>query len=194
MLPPIRPSSFPVQPASVFLVDVALRPLMPIDLEEPAAPGELGEGQVGVTITLGRVAERLLVVTVTLHLENNPYYEGHATYGGRFQMSESVPPEEMEETWRQVARELAPVTLYPFLRELFLNLTGRTLAPSVVLPFGPIPLEGEIEIPTTDAEQRVLQFESSSTYRKTRLSPAAESSGTKRKGRSQRKRKSPESG
>jgi preprotein translocase subunit SecB len=193
MLPPIRLSSYPVRPVSVFLVDVSLRPLMPIDLEEPAAPNELGEGQVGVTITLGRVAERLLIVTVTLHLENNPYYEGHASYGGRFQMSESVPPEEMEETWRQVARELAPVTLYPFLRELFLNLTGRTLSPSVVLPFGPIPLEGEIEIPTTDAEQRVLQFESSSTYRKTHLSAAAESSGAKRKG-SQRKRKSTESG
>lgn len=166
MLPPIRLSSYPVQPQSVFLVEVTIRQLLSIAIDH-SLPTELPEGEVGVTVTLARVEERVLVVAITLSLENNPWYEGHATYAGRFHMSEAVPPEEMEQAWQYVASELAPITLYPFLRELLLNLTGRTLAPSVVLPFAPVPLSpGELNIPTTDAEQRVMQFGGSGTFKR----------------------------
>jgi hypothetical protein len=167
--PVITRPPYDVQPERVFLLEVNIRTSGFAISDDEIEGREIEEGEIGVLLTLGRPTERTLVVCITLEFENSRWYEGTTTYGAEFRMAEHVPPEAMESTWRYVASELAPITLYPFLREVLLNVTGRTLAPKLVLPFAPLPLEmGNLEIPTTDAEQRVMQFEASGTFRRGR--------------------------
>jgi hypothetical protein len=185
----IRPPRFDVHPERIFLVGVSIRHTIdPTDVTLPTE-AQLGEGEIGVMLTLARPSDRVLIVLLTLTLENSPWYEGDATYGGEFRMAENVPPEDMDETWRYVARQLAPITLYPFLRELLLNVTSRTMAPKIVLPFAPVPLEtGEIEIPAADSEQRVLQFEGSGSFKQ----PSSELQSARARQRTAKARKKAE--
>lgn len=164
--PLITKAPYDVQPERVFLLEVNIRTTGFALADREIEEGDIEEGEIGVLLTLGRPADRTLLVLITLTFENSRWYEGTTTYGAEFRMAEHVPPEDMESTWRYVASELAPITLYPFLREVLLNVTSRTLAPKLVLPFAPLPLEmGNLDIPTTSAEQRVMQFEASGKFR-----------------------------
>jgi hypothetical protein len=168
--PVIKPAPYDVQPERIFLLEVNIRHLVESSGFTPAQEGEIEEGEIGVVLTLGRPSDRTLLVCITLQIENSRWYEGATTYGAEFRMGEDVPPEAMESTWRYVVSQLAPITLYPFLREILLNVTSRTLAPKLVLPFAPLPLEiGDLEIPTTDAEQRVMQFGATGAFSRGQL-------------------------
>jgi preprotein translocase subunit SecB len=116
---------------------------------DPAEASPLGETPFSLSFAFGRTrADRLTIaIGVTLQVER-PYHV-EVMYGADFVLNPDVPESEREATWRKAAATLAPVVLYPFIREMIHNLTSRSQAEELVLPvlwFGSVSPE-EIELP-----------------------------------------------
>lgn len=93
-------------------------------------------------VDLALIRERALDLTVHLTVATaaDAAFALSATFGADYRMSQEVPEEERDALWRRTAYELAAPLLYPYLRELFRDLTGRSLATSIDLPLVPVPL------------------------------------------------------
>jgi hypothetical protein len=113
------------------------------------AGGQLaGAAGFGLELGLSRPSPLELAVSLTLSVEQGLPYELLVAYGARFAMDEAVPEASREQEWRDVAFRRAPALLYPYVRELVSNLTGRGADPPLLLPELPEPLD------FSDDEQR----------------------------------------
>jgi Preprotein translocase subunit SecB len=98
-------------------------------------------GEFLVDLGLTRVSELELSVALTVRTSEDSPYELTVTYAADFVMVDEVPAETREEIWRNTAYELAPSLLYPYIREAFASVTGRSRLGTEALPFLPLPLE-----------------------------------------------------
>jgi hypothetical protein len=137
-------SSYPVvRPLRVYLVRCSL------DGQGPTQ-GAANPTAFVVDLALVRESAVELSVHMTVSTAREAPYAIAVTYGADFRLSEQVPESDREVVCRFTAYELAPPLLYPYIRELFADLTGRSLAPAITLPFLPVPLDlppGEQEVP-----------------------------------------------
>jgi hypothetical protein len=126
-----------VRPLRVYLVRCAFR-----DQEEATdeAPREFM-----IDIALFRTAVLELGLHMTVSTAPDAPFFFSVTYGVDYRMSEHVEDAEREDVWRYTAYELGPSLLYPYIREFFSDVTGRSQFPATFLPYVPIPLDVPIE-------------------------------------------------
>lgn len=95
----------------------------------------------GMELEVSRPAALRLSVALTVFGEEGLPYNLLATYAAHFAMHPSVPEASREAEWREVAFRRAPALLYPYVREVIANLTGRGAHPPLLLPELPEPLD-----------------------------------------------------
>ena len=120
----------------VDLVDVHLVHARYLDTEEPRhEPRTLSEEvPIGLQMAFDRPASDELTIALTVRIEVERPYRIEVTYAGHFVMSAEVEEANRDVTWRRTATELAPIVLYPYIRELVTSLTRRGRAEPFVLP------------------------------------------------------------
>lgn len=122
---------FRAQVEEIFLVHA--RFLDPTPPREPAKPIP-EEAGVTVSIALDRHALRRITVVVSAHVEFQNPYRVEVIYGAVMSLADDVPDDSIDDYLRQCAGVLAPVVLYPFIRELVTNLTSRSRSGGFLLP------------------------------------------------------------
>jgi hypothetical protein len=117
-----------------------------------AEPGEIpsiDEAPLAVSLAFGRTRPDRLTIAIGVTLEIESPYRVEVMYAGEFVMHPDVPEEQREDKWKRAASSLAPVVLYPYIRETIQNLTARSQSEVLVLPvlsFAGLQAE-EIELP-----------------------------------------------
>lgn len=112
----------------------------------PPLPQEL---EIGLNLAFARRSVRELTIALGVTVPMTRPYSVEVMYAGDFALSDSVPDEEVEAHWRQTAATLAPIVLYPYIRELVADLTRRSQAEDLTLPvlaFGGIDVDG-LQVP-----------------------------------------------
>lgn len=96
--------------------------------------GETQDDALDITfkLGLGRPSGNELVVQMTFRFERLHGLRLELTYGVHFRRT--APVEDEDRYWRDVATQVAPVVLYPYVRETVTALTSRAAVPPVILP------------------------------------------------------------
>lgn len=128
---PLRLGNFRVRLRNAYLVH-ALFADTQSPYVQPAAPAN--EVPVELRIGLFRPSQTLLTVAVTVTVQLEEPFEVQATYAGEFELDEDVAEDDQERTLQICAAQLAPLVLYPYLRETVMNLTSRARGDTAVLP------------------------------------------------------------
>jgi preprotein translocase subunit SecB len=127
---------YPVTPTRVYLGHVHFSP--PV-ADEGQRPPDAAAFYIDLEIARPSPLELSVALTVTTSDEYPIHFT--ATYVADFRMAEAVEEDQQEDWWINTAYGLAPNLLYPYIREMFVNLTARSSWGSVTLPFMPIPLD-----------------------------------------------------
>lgn len=131
MTEPIALAQFRVQVDDVFLVHARfLDPTVP---SEPTVPVPR-ENPVNLSLAFHRHAIDKLTVALSATAGFEQPYRLEVIYAGTFSLSDEVPSDEVEESWRRCAAQVAPLVLYPFIRETMANLSSRSRAEAFILP------------------------------------------------------------
>lgn len=131
VLAPISLDNFRVD-----LVDVHLVHARYLDTESPSVQPRAitDEVPVGLQMAFDRPAVDRMTIALTVRVEIERPYRIEVTYAGQFIMDDTVSEDEREEVWRRAAAQVAPIVLYPYIRELVSSLTNRGRAEPFVLP------------------------------------------------------------
>lgn len=97
----------------------------------PVLPDELA---VDMSVSFARGSLRELTVALGVTVPLNTPYVVEAMYAAAFVLSDDIAEADVEEHWKQTATRLAPLVLYPFLREVVSDLTRRSKAEPITLP------------------------------------------------------------
>jgi preprotein translocase subunit SecB len=122
---------FRAQVEEIFLVHARF-----LDPSPPRGPAESVPDGAGVTvaIALDRQELRRITVAVSAHLEVHQPYRVEVVYAAVIRLADDVPEDQVDAYLRQCAGVLAPVVLFPFIREIVVNLTSRSRSGPFVLP------------------------------------------------------------
>lgn len=89
---------------------------------------------VSLTLAFHRHALNRLTIALAVEAEFSKPYRIEVIYAGTFRLTDEVPPDEIEESWKRCAAQVAPIVLYPFVREIMANLSSRGRSEPLVLP------------------------------------------------------------
>jgi preprotein translocase subunit SecB len=123
---------FPISVTNVYLVHCHF-----IDRDSPESdpsPVVMDEVPFSIKFAFVRPSLRKLVMAMICQIETEKPYALEVMYAGAFLMEESFPIDSIETTWKSFAAEVAPVILYPYVREFVSDLTTRGRAASLTLP------------------------------------------------------------
>jgi preprotein translocase subunit SecB len=135
-----------------------------LDTVGPEAVDATGVTDAGFSLSMlfGRPSSwRRLTIAIGVVFDIEHPFRLEVMYAGEFEMSDEVLVDDRESHWRKVAAQLAPVILYPYIREVVHNLTGRSQSGELVLPvlsfLGMAEEELEIPSPPEDSSQMELE-------------------------------------
>jgi len=148
----------PVPGVGVQLTALFLRSLRFERLPQNEAPAPTsGELDANIGLGVGRPARDRLNVELSVAFETPGAARVEVTYLAQFRRASDAPAETPEEDyWRAIAAQVAPVVLYPYIRETINSLTGKAGIPSMILPvvnFRAMFDPAEIAIPSFDDEE-----------------------------------------
>jgi preprotein translocase subunit SecB len=107
-----------------------------LDSTPPHGAAEPLPDDAGVTISiaLDRQELRRITIAISAHVEFQTPYRVEVIYAAVFRLSDDVSEDAVDDYLRQCAAVLAPVVLYPFIREIVMNLTSRSRSGGFVMP------------------------------------------------------------
>lgn len=143
--------SYRVRPTRVFLLHLHFNDAG----EPPEGMPEMSAFE--VDLGLARPNPLQLSVALTVATAEDSPLSMTVTYAADYEMNALVPEDKRDEEWKHTAYYLAPGLLYPYIREMYTNVTSRWVGGPVSLPFLPIPLhipddKQAIPPPPPDAE------------------------------------------
>jgi len=144
---PIILTAYRVQLEEVYLLHARyLDTVSPQLTEVPELPDEF---PVNLSLAFDRATWNRLSVALTVDLAISRPLRIEVSYAGVFVLQPEVRRRDADSVFRKAAAEVAPVVLYPYIRETISNLTLRGRSGGIVVPilgFTPI-TEQNIEIP-----------------------------------------------
>lgn len=113
-------------------------------------PSPDSESKINFELTVGREGPDALSTRMILDVLTSGVLETRISYVAHFTRTGEMPPEKQSEFWQQVVARLAPVILFPYIRETFSGFCSKSGIPNAILPIvnaGRIWDPKEIEIP-----------------------------------------------
>jgi preprotein translocase subunit SecB len=123
---------FPISVGNIYLVHCHF-----VDRDRPdsePSPVILDEVPLSMRFAFVRPNPRKLVMAMICEIETEKPYSLEVMYAGEFTMDDDFPEDAIEDTWKTFSAEVAPIILYPYVREFVSELTNRGRAASLTLP------------------------------------------------------------
>lgn len=150
----IRLASFRASTEDIFLVHARFLDRAGPSREVAPLPAEVG---MALNLAFHRHSLRRMVIALGVTIPLDHPYSIEVMYAGDFVMADDVGASDVEDEWRRTAAQLAPIVLYPYLRELISDLTRRSQAEPLTLPvlaFSGIDVEAiEFPAPPSDVDE-----------------------------------------
>lgn len=101
---------------------------------EPIEIPPITEAPLTFSIALGRTRPDRLTIAIGVNVAIQQPYLVEVMYAGEFTMHPDVPLEDRADIWKRAAAHLAPIVLYPYIRETIQSLTLRSQSEVLILP------------------------------------------------------------
>lgn len=127
----IRLANFRASAQHIFLVHARFLDRGGPSRDVVARPQEV---EMALSLAFHRHSSRRMVIALGVTVPLDYPYSIEVMYAGDFALADDVDAGDVEDEWRRTAAELAPIVLYPYVRELVSDLTRRSQAEQLTLP------------------------------------------------------------